>query len=116
MTNKVLLTAKNSTLTIEGTSTSEGGFYSDYHYVIPTGASRSSAFRKSDFDVTPLVDPIVLPTGKNAVVAIGNNVYRKSGAGYDVWFLFNGNKRTTAVLTEKANAKADSYRVVFEGE
>lgn len=113
---QVLLTAKNSSITIEGTQTDEGGSSSSYHYVITEGATRSSAFRKSEFDLTPIVEPIVLPTGRNAVVAIGNNVYRKSGAGYDVWFTYKGVKRSTAVLTEKANAKADSFRVVFEGE
>ncbi len=112
MTN-IILKARNSDLEIAAVLESTSF---EYHFATPEGASAVSAFRVRDFDAVPVVDPIVLPTGKNAVVAIGNNVYRKSGAGYDVWFTYKGIKRSTAVLTEKANAKADSFRVVFEGE
>lgn len=65
-------------------------------------------------EVTVIPQPIVLPTGKNALIAAGEFVYRLLPSG--LWSSANGTERTTDSLISVTKDAGLGFRVIFAGE
>ncbi len=83
--------------------------------IIAEGGKFTVAYNVSEWTLEVLPEPIVLPTGKNAIVEFSN--VRYVGDGGSFWEQVGGSSiYGVAEFRKKAEKFRDTYRVIFEGE
>jgi len=77
------------------------------------GGTTTGSYNTQEWTYELLPEPIVLPTGKNALVEVGATAYHFDG---NKWRFGNGNFLWPSSLKEEAERRRDTYRVIFPGE